>query len=127
MNIIPLGSWSYAELRAQDNGNINRNLATLTAQVSDYSKAYIVKVNSTTVGVIPKVLPGPGVTWDPFVTVTLSGTSLDGTPVTPTVVTFSIIGPAPADPQATKIVVVGITSTSVTPPADPGSDTVVLI
>ncbi len=127
MNIIPLGGWAYAELRAQDASNVNRNLATLVAQVSDYTKAYIVKVNSTTVGVVPKVLPGPGVTWDPFVTVTLSGTSLDGTAVTPTVVTFSIIGPTPVDPQATKIVVVGITSTSVAPPADPGSDTVVLI
>lgn len=104
-----------------------RQLLSLVATIDNYAAAYVAKVgpaNPDQFAVVPKGIPAAGVITT--VTVTLTGTALDGTVLPSQTAQVDIQGP-PAPPPATHLSIgtAGVGSYPI--PVDPGSATVTLI
>ncbi len=117
MNVNMLTSQeAIMALSAADNAD-NPRPASASIQTAPYPAAYTAVVGGNSLHFVPSA---PGT-----YTVTITGTSADGTAIPTTVTTFIVTDTPPPD-QATHFVLgdVVLRTKDITTPGDPGSDTV---
>ena len=123
---VAFGGWALSILRANDAQGNGQHLGSLTATIDNDTAAYIAKFDVGQLAVVPKAAPPAG--GFTTVTVTLHGTSLDGTVLPDVVQSYDLQGQASGGtPQATTFFIVSTSAEVGNAPADPGSATVSLL